>query len=94
MPELPVLGEVGRCETCRFWDARNRRLLALDGQCRRFPPVPFFDVADWCDDESDTPGTRLVESHFPQTYGDDWCGEYRPRDEAAPAEPGRGDGSG
>jgi hypothetical protein len=58
------------CSICRYWGppavGDNR------GNCRRYPPLPLFGT-HW-----GKPGDGLshLESHFPQVYGTDWCGEF------------------
>jgi len=86
MPELPMADERAECcETCRFWEPKDRARLALDGECRRAPPTAFFGMKRWLKSSDDHDSREFVESHFPQTYSDDWCGEWKPKNDAAPA---------
>jgi len=50
------------CETCVYWDRSTWvRLDENDtNACRRFPPTRV----------------NSSESEFPETYVNDWCGEY------------------
>ena len=57
------------CSTCRHWaNAPDEST----GGCRRYPPVPHVvpTVAE------DGPSFGAV-SVWPETDGDDWCGEWR-----------------
>lgn len=75
-------GPVGeRCDRCRYWECRYTRPLKDGrtiedvemeddqpaGECRRHPP------------RSARGDTIRGGYEFPQTFCDDWCGEYRPR---------------
>lgn len=51
---------VQRCETCRYFKAAKEVEF-----CRRYPPVPLFDIAE-----------GGVDSHLPVTARDGWCGEW------------------
>lgn len=56
------------CEGCKFW---RRYRVPEDyppddyGICRLNPPVKIYDSE--CDE---------IESHWPETYHNDWCGKY------------------
>lgn len=66
--------------TCRFFYDRGE----YGGQCRRYPPVPAFQVA------FDGSGASHYEHMLPWVTAADWCGEYRtPTDEPASHETGR-----
>lgn len=76
--EIPTVGGEGaevraeRCETCRFWEPYNDF-----GYCRRFPPVNLAVNRDNYH-ESDHPP---LEAAQPATEPDDWCGEWKAKDE-------------
>lgn len=55
-----------RCDRCRFWD-RLEDDEDDTGLCRRYPP----GIA----------GERGRNAEWPETLGDDFCGEYQPPDE-------------
>lgn len=61
----------GNCETCCFWagSTKERDKLAT---CFRFPPTPVKARDGY------------VEMHRPRTDRQDFCGEWRDRDEASP----------
>jgi hypothetical protein len=74
------------CATCRFWRKDEE---CNFGDCRRSPPRIVDDalVADSCngwDREAIT-----THSHFPSTYGDEWCGEWQPQAVSAEASESR-----
>lgn len=55
-----------RCDNCRFWRVVQRD--AGVGECRREPPKIAFGT---------TPcGAVVVETHWPNTLRDEWCGEW------------------
>jgi len=60
-----------RCENCRYWDHGGAVKLyggsADDlGVCRRRPPVPDFTREPM----------DFVLGKWPETYNDEWCGDY------------------
>ena len=71
------------CDTCRFW-WKNAIEIGLAGDitapCRRSPPQIVNHVVPVLDAK---PDARV----FPQTFSDDWCGEYKPDTAAAEADP-------
>ncbi len=51
------------CQSCNFWKATSEN----NGECRRRAPQNIvFEVND----------KVSVESRFPVTDGNDWCGEF------------------
>jgi hypothetical protein len=73
-----------KCENCQFWqsimrlplkDGKTFEEIELGegrpgGNCRRFPPIQtheLYEVRNGFD--------------YPATYHDDWCGEWRPKDD-------------
>lgn len=62
-----------RCDTCEMWVEKSTEpaidILRL-GDCHRYPPTPFLGAET---EEYD----GLTTSFYPQTYADDWCGEYK-----------------
>lgn len=62
------------CCNCRFWqitDIRDRPIDS-DGECRFNPPVVVRAI--------DTLNRDYLESFFPTTGGDEWCGKLEPAD--------------
>ena len=60
------------CKTCKFWRDGNTDQVPDDehvGDCRRYPQGPDFTHK--------LPGIRWEWGH-PQTFTDDWCGEWMP----------------
>jgi hypothetical protein len=55
-----------RCGRCRFWDRLDDDLEDV-GLCRRYPPV--------------IQGERGHNAEWPETQGEEWCGEWCPPDE-------------
>lgn len=55
------------CANCVYWCAQSQV-----GQCRRFPPLVYL-----------APGSSVLESVWPMTRADGWCGEYEPTDDDA-----------
>ncbi len=51
------------CERCRFWE-QNSSEPSL-GHCKRFPPVVVPHNGDFFE-------------RSPETFDDDWCGEWQP----------------
>jgi hypothetical protein len=61
----PLKSARGQCKSCSHWFA--------DGyECRRYPPTILI-----AEDEEDC---VLPVSVWPQSDGDEWCGEFRPVD--------------
>jgi len=73
------------CGTCKFWSSEDVSGDPI-GKCRRFPPStidPTWSIQ--CTSEGDD--AKYPESCagwwvHPATYGDDWCGEFKPIDPA------------
>jgi hypothetical protein len=55
------------CATCPFW--REWQLSKGTGDCRRHEPT-VLRSKDFSD------GTTRVESHWPETEAEEWCGEH------------------
>lgn len=56
------------CETCRWWQPEDLPGRTT-GMCRRLPPqLPGIDPRNGAD------------AWWPETDGNDWCGEHAPRD--------------
>ena len=53
-----------RCLLCRWWGRGGGSISEANRQCRRFPPT-----RSW--------GGEEVETGWPWTNRDDWCGEFR-----------------
>ncbi|MEM9399420.1 MAG: hypothetical protein AAF984_04365 [Verrucomicrobiota bacterium] len=54
---------INTCSTCKHWSAKD-----VTGECRRHAPQTIvFDV------DSET----KIESRFPVTSSDDWCGDFQ-----------------
>jgi len=69
------------CFDCRFWDAG--RLLepedagSQQGDCRRHAPRPYF--RRWAKDDEPIDADQTVQPSWPQTFCDEWCGEFEGR---------------
>lgn len=50
------------CATCRFW--KQWKDLESGGKCQARPPMVIA-------------AAYLVETRWPETRHDDWCGEYQ-----------------
>ena len=57
------------CAICRYWDESDEE--ALDGKCRRHSPIVTGGMMS------------SVETVWPTTNRDDWCGEYRAHQQEA-----------
>lgn len=59
------------CGNCEFWqvygEGENH-----SGDCRRNPPMPYAES----DDDGDT---ETIQSYFPPTEWEEWCGEFKAR---------------
>lgn len=68
-----------RCDECRFWDQHNR-----NGSCRRYPPTvnpPATDGFSVIARHQSLSGSQLEAfTHYPQTTGHDWCGEFKAKE--------------
>ena len=60
------------CYTCRFWNASSHG----DGERRRHPPRIML-VPDSDGDDPELPGMQTL---WPMTDQEDWCGEWAFRD--------------
>ena len=66
------------CENCRYW----RKITKIKfegnkkdaGQCRVRSPRIFFSSFE-------SSPRQVVKYRFPLTACDDWCGEYKPKDD-------------
>jgi hypothetical protein len=54
-----------RCDECRWWNPPLSE--EPSGECRRFPPTVEH--------------TNETRSEFPAANYDDWCGEFKPKDD-------------
>lgn len=54
-----------RCDACRFF---VKTMGSMEGQCRRYPPVPLSSM----------------HSYFSEVSQSHWCGEFQARDVATP----------
>jgi len=62
------------CESCLFWNFQQEKKYDFDSrECRRSPPAwrTAGDIAP-----------KLWVAAFPETFGDSWCGCWKPRDKA------------
>ena len=50
-----------KCGTCEYWDKPSVIDKEETNECRRYPPVKL----------------KNGETEFPETYFNDWCGEYK-----------------
>jgi hypothetical protein len=68
------------CGNCKFWKDIDKHNAGNHGQCRRFPPVvvslPPSQIDGHGDGDTFNPWDATV---FPETWNDDWCGEYQPK---------------
>ena len=63
------------CLNCRFWDPYDKepeKVVLAQGLCRRYPPNVRIKG------EYDR-GVQLMTQ--PMTYDEEWCGEWRGKDE-------------
>lgn len=67
-------GQVINCERCRFWKAPERPDVDELGECRRHAPKAA--IFRWPEEEDPPRGFTM----FPETFGDQWCGEADDRD--------------
>jgi hypothetical protein len=56
------------CKDCFYWNNKNSDHPNF-GHCLRFPPMVIWESA-----------TNDVESYYPKTRYDDYCGEYKCKD--------------
>jgi hypothetical protein len=79
------------CAKCIFWlladEGSGDDPATQAGYCRRKPPQPSYTVPlaralkggeGQLDDPNTTARKKCEEVLWPSTYGDDWCGEWRP----------------
>ena len=58
--------ETKACEACAYWNTMDGK----KGECRRHAPQTIaFEVDD----------DVRVESRFPETSKEDWCGDFSPK---------------
>jgi hypothetical protein len=71
-PRSPAAGPVNgeSCGTCWYGKRVDPTLPGSDVLCRRKPPVPFL---------LDTPKGMKLQSFYPSTEHDEWCGDHLPR---------------
>jgi hypothetical protein len=55
-----------KCENCRYWLQMN--LTDSDGVCRKYPPKRVSSPVG-------------VSTNFPPIKSDQWCGEFKEREE-------------
>ena len=83
-----------KCKDCKFWHFQEKEdikfpdlptITIFNGECRRKSPAfmagQFTDELEW------------AQGVWPDTTGDDWCGEFKPRenkDETCPRCKGDG----
>ena len=60
---------VEACERCRFWVSTGAS--GYEGRCRRRAPMPNFSG-----DEGN------MSTVWPDSYAEDWCGEFEPQNGA------------
>jgi len=65
------------CETCRYWMDLRTCGLPVEGQCRRYPPLPVTGPSAWS-------GATYMEADraaavWPCTDAYDGCGEHTPK---------------
>ena len=58
-----VVEEVFACGDCRFWQEKGREMGAC---CRYAPRALAFEDGGYTD----------VRGHFPETWVNEWCGEF------------------
>lgn len=66
----------GVCADCKFWE----KLQGQQGGCRRYPPAVHSRMEDqYVGASPDRHTVLMIESTFPQTEADSWCGEFQQR---------------
>lgn len=69
------------CKECRFWsqetEVPEENKLGIRGECRRYPPLHMVSTLITVDDEAMREDDNLWTGVWPNTYEDDWCGEFR-----------------
>lgn len=73
--------EAARCRSCQFWKMGSSSEV---GECRRLPPQIVSRTSDYSrslggGDYSEGISTS-VDSEWPDTKAEDWCGEWRKDD--------------
>jgi len=56
------------CATCLYWHQTS---------CRRFPPQVVASNSKELDEYSHPYLTTLLQTEFPTTTADEWCGEHK-----------------
>lgn len=73
-----------RCGDCQFWEEEGEN--TGDGQCHRYPPVlNLVALKWWVRHRKMGVGEVAMKSlpwYRPVADCDDWCGEFRPREES------------
>lgn len=68
-----------RCATCKWWEQVSGNVdkypSSSMGECHRHAPIAVMIDVD--DDEDEH-----CAGMFPQTFGDDYCGDHAPREKA------------
>ncbi len=69
---------IENCENCEYWKKITKIKFEGNkkdaGQCRKHPPRIFFSTFE-------SSPRQVVKYRFPFAANDDWCGEYKPKDE-------------
>lgn len=60
-----------KCSNCEYFERYTDDSMA--GQCRRFPPQVYPEHPDRTN--------RRANQKFPEVHEDDWCGEFKQKDE-------------
>ena len=58
------------CQTCRWWGGRLSGRVYTPGPCHRYPPTAIVRDNRY----------EVVQSAWPVTRIDDWCGEHQPQE--------------
>lgn len=59
------------CKDCKFWAGDDKALREVQGPCRRFPPSTILVPGPQ--------GEPVLQGRFPETKGNSWCGEHKPK---------------
>lgn len=68
------------CASCRFYKPHNMQ--RHDGYCRRHAPSPVVNQQNMKDQV-------LQLAEWPTVSGDNWCGEFKPKDVTVSTTPER-----
>lgn len=68
-------GANNSCISCRFWESKTNKLGPVGslGECRRYPPKVFAILLK----DQDREDRWISDTHWPDTFDDEWCGEYQ-----------------